>query len=48
MKEMEWFIKAAAPYKGMEISVLSEGIATHQYESKVLTKIFVIFLIFIN
>ena len=24
MKEMEWFIKAAEPFKGMEINVLSE------------------------
>jgi glycerol transport system substrate-binding protein len=40
MKEMEWFIKAAAPYKGMEINVLSETIPTHEYESTVLTKAF--------
>ncbi|MCW9034238.1 MAG: ABC transporter substrate-binding protein [Alphaproteobacteria bacterium] len=40
MKEMEWFIKAAAPFKGMEINVLSEGVPTHDYESKVLTKAF--------
>jgi glycerol transport system substrate-binding protein len=40
LKEMEWFIKAAAPFKGMEINVLSEGIPTHDYESKVLTKAF--------
>ena len=40
MKEMEWFIKAAAPFKGMEINVLSETIPTHEYESKVLTKAF--------
>lgn len=39
-KEMAWFIKAAAPYKGMEINVLSETIPTHEYESKVLTKAF--------
>ena len=39
-KEMEWFIKAAAPFKGMEINVLSETIPTHEYESKVLTKAF--------
>ena len=25
LKEMEWFIKAAEPFKGMEINVLSEG-----------------------
>jgi len=38
--EMEWFIKAAAPFKGMEIKVVSETIPTHEYESKVLTKAF--------
>jgi len=40
MKEMKWFIKAAQPYKGMEINVLSETIPTHEYESKVLAKAF--------
>ena len=40
MSEMEWFIKAAEPFKGMEINVLSETIPTHSYESKVLTKAF--------
>ena len=40
MKEMEWFIKAAQPFKGMEINVLSETIPTHEYESKTLTKAF--------
>ena len=39
-KEMAWFVKAAAPFKGMEINVLSETIPTHEYESKVLTKAF--------
>ncbi len=38
--EMEWFINAAKPYVGMEINVLSEGIPTHGYESKTLTKAF--------
>ncbi len=40
LKEMEWFIKAAAPFKGMEIKVVSETIPTHEYESQKLTKIF--------
>ena len=40
VKEMEWFAKAAAPFKGMEINVLSETIPTHEYESKTLTKAF--------
>ncbi len=40
MKEMEWFINAAKPFKGMHIKVVSETIPTHEYESKVLTKAF--------
>lgn len=40
LKEMEWFIKAAEPLKGMEINVVSETITTHEYESKVLAKAF--------
>ena len=40
MKEMAWFIKAAEPFKGMEIKVVSETIPTHEYESRVLTKAF--------
>ena len=38
--EMEWFITASQPFAGLEINVLSEGIPTHDYESKVLTKAF--------
>ena len=37
---MQWFIKAAEPFKGMEINALSEGIPTHTYKSTVLTKAF--------
>jgi glycerol transport system substrate-binding protein len=40
MKEMEWFINAAKPYKGMHIKVVSETIPTHSYESSVLAKAF--------
>ena len=40
LAEMEWFVKAAGPFKGMEIKVVSETIPTHEYESKVLTKAF--------
>ncbi|MBS8260850.1 carbohydrate ABC transporter substrate-binding protein [Roseibium polysiphoniae] len=40
MAEMEWFVNAAGPFQGMEINVLSEGIPTHTYESKTLTKAF--------
>ena len=38
--ELNWFVKAAAPYQGMEIKVVSETIATHEYESKVLAPAF--------
>ena len=40
LKEMEWFVNAAKPFKGMEINVLSETIPTHEYESKILAKAF--------
>ncbi len=40
MSEMDWFIKASRPFKGMQINVLSESIATHDYEAKVLAKAF--------
>ncbi|MCT8998483.1 ABC transporter substrate-binding protein [Chelativorans intermedius] len=40
LAEMEWFIKAAEPFQGMEINVLSETIPTHTYESEVLAKAF--------
>ena len=40
VKEMDWFIKAAEPFKGMEINIVSEDIPTHEYESKVLAKAF--------
>ena len=40
MKEMEFFIKAAEPFKGMEIKVVSETIPTHSYESQTLAKAF--------
>lgn len=40
LAEMDWFIKAAEPFSGMEINVLSETIPTHSYESETLTKAF--------
>ncbi|MFT4655119.1 MAG: glycerol transport system substrate-binding protein [Patiriisocius sp.] len=40
MQEMRWFIEAAKSFEGMKISVASETIATHEYESKVLAKAF--------
>ena len=40
LDELEWFIEAAKPFKGMSINVASETIATHTYESQVLAKAF--------
>lgn len=40
MKEMQWFIKAAAPFKGMEINIVSETLTVHEYESRTLAKAF--------
>lgn len=40
LEEMQWFIKASKPFRGMEIKVVSETIPTHEYESKTLTKAF--------
>ncbi len=39
-KELEWFQKAAAPYKGMKIKTCAEHILTHQFESQTLAKAF--------
>jgi len=39
-KELEWFAKAAEPFKGMEINVVSETITTHEYEAQTLAKAF--------
>src|SRR5436189_5838073 len=40
MKELQWFAKAAEPFKGMDINIVSETITTHEYESKTLAKAF--------
>lgn len=40
LEELKWFIKASEPFRGMKINVVSETIATHEYESKVLAKAF--------
>ena len=40
LKELQWFAEAAKPYTGMEISLVSESLTVHDYESKVLTKAF--------
>ena len=38
--EMEWFIEAAEPFRGMDITVVSETITTHEYEAQVLAPAF--------
>jgi glycerol transport system substrate-binding protein len=38
--EMEFFIKAAEPFRGMDINVVSETITTHEYEAGTLAKAF--------
>ena len=40
LAEMAWFNKAAEPFRGMKVKVVSETIPTHEYESKVLAKAF--------
>lgn len=40
LKELQWFIKASKPYKGMHIRVVSERIDTHLYEANILAKAF--------
>src|SRR5262252_62552 len=40
LKEMEWFVNAAKAFQGMEITVVSETITTHEYEAKTLAKAF--------
>jgi glycerol transport system substrate-binding protein len=39
-KELEWFAKAAAPFKGKTIRVVSEQLTTHNYEKDKLAKAF--------
>ncbi|WP_121064464.1 ABC transporter substrate-binding protein [Chachezhania antarctica] len=38
--EMQWFIDAAEPFRGMDINVVSETITTHEYEANVLAPAF--------
>jgi len=38
--EMNWFRQAAKQFKDMEISVVSETLTTHEYESRVLSQAF--------
>lgn len=40
LAEMDWFIQACEPYRGMEIRSTAENIRTHVYESEVLAKAF--------
>lgn len=39
-EELRWFAEAAAPYRGMEITSVAEGISTHEWEANVLTEAF--------
>ncbi|MFH7456937.1 carbohydrate ABC transporter substrate-binding protein, partial [Pseudomonas syringae pv. tagetis] len=38
LKDLEWFIKAAEPFSGMDINVFSETLTTLEYESKTLAR----------
>jgi len=40
LAELAWFTEAAAPFRGMSISVVSETLTTHEYESRILTRAF--------
>jgi glycerol transport system substrate-binding protein len=40
VEELRWLMEAAKPFAGMEITVVSETIATHSYESKTLAQAF--------
>lgn len=40
LQELDWFIQAAKPFRGMTIRVVSERIQTHQYEASILAKAF--------
>jgi glycerol transport system substrate-binding protein len=40
LAELAWFTDAAAPFRGMRISVVSETLTTHEYEATVLARAF--------
>ncbi len=40
LAEMAWFTDAAAPFRGMQLNVVSETLTTHEYESQTLTRAF--------
>lgn len=40
LEELAWFTAAAAPFRGMEINVVSETITTHEWEARTLAPAF--------
>jgi glycerol transport system substrate-binding protein len=40
VEELRWLMEAAKPFAGMEITVVSETITTHEYEAKTLAQAF--------
>ncbi len=40
LAELQWFIDAAQPYRGMDIKVVSETLTTHEYEAQTLARAF--------
>ncbi|MDX6749649.1 ABC transporter substrate-binding protein [Geminicoccaceae bacterium 1502E] len=40
LAELEWFAKAAEPFRGQTINVVSETITTHEYEAQTLARAF--------
>ena len=40
LAELAWFTRAAEPFRGLSIKVVSEALTTHAYESEVLAKAF--------
>lgn len=39
-RELQWFVEAAQPFRGMTVRVVSENIHTHWYEANVLAPLF--------
>ncbi|MFV2090926.1 MAG: extracellular solute-binding protein, partial [Pseudomonadales bacterium] len=40
LDELAWFTEAAAPFRGLRISVVSETLTTHEYEATILSRAF--------
>jgi len=40
LAEVRWFAESAAPFRGMQINVVSEALTTHEYEATVLAEAF--------